>query len=49
MQEITSLEQLMDSPPKKQRMVTRQDGSQVEFSEKILDEYLQDKLEGLNK
>ena len=40
MQEITSIDQLMDPVPQKTRMVTQQDGSQVPFSSKMLSVYL---------
>ena len=45
----TELEDLLGSPPKKERMVTRCDGTQVPFSVEMLYEFLSDKLEGLNK
>ena len=45
----TELEDLLVSPPKKERMVTRCDGTQVPFSDEMLYEFLSDKLEGLNK
>ena len=45
----TELEELLGTPPKKERMVTRCDGTQVPFSDDMLYEFLSDKLEGLNK
>ena len=45
----TELEDLLGSPPKKERMVTRCDGTQVPFSDEMLYGFLSDKLEGLNK
>ena len=46
---INDLDDLLRDSPQKARMVTRQDGSQVPFSDLTLTQYLEDKLEGLNK
>ena len=49
----TPLDDLMDNGSPTEianvRMVTRQDGSQVPFSDQILLKYLANKLEGLNR
>ena len=46
---INDLDDLLHDSPQKARMVTRQDGSQVPFSDLTLTQFLEDKLEGLNK